>query len=99
MGRNVLPKCNFHAATRTPWMVRDKSVGEPASWEVSFNRAGVPLKIQASAKPVAEPELSYLKPGSVDGGTLTMDRITGRGANARLTEKGKQFMRLLVFPD
>ena len=66
---------------------------------MSFNRAGVPLKIQANAKPVAEPELSYLKPSSGDGATLTMDRISGRGANAHLTEKGKQFMRLLVSPD
>src|SRR4051812_42212126 len=93
------PSRNFDLVKFYPWMLRDKSAGEPASWEVSFNRAGVPLKIQPNAKPVSEPELSYLKPGSVDGGILTMDRISGRGANAHLTEKGRQFMRLLVFPD
>ena len=80
-------------------MLRQKPEGEAASWEVSFNRAGVPLKIQPNAKPVSEPELSYMKPSGVDGGTLTMDRISGRGANAHLTEKGRQFMRLFVFPD
>ena len=98
--RVILPRSkNFDLAKFYPWMVREKSAGEAASWEVSFNRAGVPLKIQASAKPVTEPELSYLKPSGVDGGVLTMERIAGRGANAHLTEKGKQFMRLLVFPD
>ena len=88
---------NFDLAKSYPWMV--KSPGQPASWEVSFNRAGVPLKIQAGPKPVSEPELSYLKPSGVDAGVLTSDRISGRGPNARLTDKGKQFMRLLAFPD
>jgi murein DD-endopeptidase MepM/ murein hydrolase activator NlpD len=90
---------NFDLAKFYPWMVSQKPEGQPASWEVSFNRAGVPLKIQPGAKPVSEPELSYLKPSGVDAGVLTSDRISGRGKNARLTEKGKQFIRLLVFPD
>jgi len=40
-----------------------------------------------------------MKPSGVDGATLTIDRISGHGANAHLTEKGRQFMRLLVAPD
>ncbi|HZE13980.1 MAG TPA: M23 family metallopeptidase [Chthoniobacterales bacterium] len=92
------PSKNFDLLKFYPWMLREKPDGEPASWEISFNRAGVPLRIQASAKAVSEPELSYLKPTGVDGGLLTMDRIAGRGANAHLTEKGRQAMRLLVFP-
>jgi murein DD-endopeptidase MepM/ murein hydrolase activator NlpD len=94
----VPPSRNFDLAKFYPWMVRDNAGGEPASWEVSFNRAGVPLKIQPNAKAVLEPELSYLKPSGVDGGVLTMERIAGRGANAHLTDKGKQFMRLLSWP-
>jgi murein DD-endopeptidase MepM/ murein hydrolase activator NlpD len=90
---------NFDLLKFYPWMVSQKAAGAPASWEVSFNRAGVPLKIQPGTKPVSEPELSYLKPGGVNAGVLTSDRISGRGANARLTDKGKQFMRLLAFPD
>jgi len=93
------PSKNFDLLKFYPWMLREKPEGEPASWEVSFNRAGVPLKIQANAKAVSEPELSYMKPGGVDGGILTMERIAGRGANAHLTEKGRNAMRLLVFPD
>lgn len=96
--RVLLPASrNFDLPKFYPWLMRDNAAGEPASWEVSFNRAGVPLKIQANAKPVSEPELSYLKPSGVDGSVLTMERIAGRGANAHLTEKGKQFMRLLVW--
>jgi murein DD-endopeptidase MepM/ murein hydrolase activator NlpD len=90
---------NFDLAKFYPWMVSQKAAGEPASWEVSFNRAGVPLKIQPGARPVSLPALSYMKPSGVNAGVLTSDRISGHGANARLTDKGKQFMRLLVFPD
>lgn len=97
--RVLLPASkNFDLAKFYPWMVSEKSEGETTSWEVSFNRAGVPLKIRPGAKTVSEPELSYMKPGGIDGGLLTMDRIAGRGANAHLTEKGRQLMRLLVFP-
>src|SRR3954470_19061192 len=92
--RVLLPASNnFDLAKFYPWMLRDKPAGDPASWEVSFNRAGVPLKIQAGEKAVSEPELSYLKPSGADGSVLTMERISGRGTNAHLTEKGKQFMR------
>ena len=98
--RVLLPTSrNFDLRKSYPWMVQQKAEGETRSWEVSFNRAGVPLKIQASAKSVAEPELSYLKPGGTDARLLTNERVTGRGEDARLTEKGKQFMRLLVWPD
>ncbi|HKP03230.1 MAG TPA: M23 family metallopeptidase [Chthoniobacterales bacterium] len=90
---------NFDLAKLYPWMVRQKAEGEQGSWEISFNRAGVPLKVQANPKVVPEPELSYLKPGGVNSGLLTNERLSGRGASAHLTEKGKQFMRLLTFPD
>jgi murein DD-endopeptidase MepM/ murein hydrolase activator NlpD len=98
--RVLLPNTkNFDMAKLYPWMIQQKPEGEMGSWEVSFNRAGVPLKIQSNAKAVSEPELSYLKAGGVSSGMLTNERVAGRGANAHLTEKGKQFMRLLTFPD
>jgi murein DD-endopeptidase MepM/ murein hydrolase activator NlpD len=95
----VPPARHFDLPKFYPWMVSEKAGGDPPSWEISFNRAGVPLKIRPGTKPVTEPELSYLKPGGVDARLLTMERLTGRGSNAHLTDKGKQFMRLLVFPD
>jgi murein DD-endopeptidase MepM/ murein hydrolase activator NlpD len=88
---------NFDLLKFYPWMLGEKPAGDPPSWEISFNRAGVPLKIRPGANPVSEPELSYMKPGGVDAGTLTMERIAGRGANAHLTEKGTQFMRLFAW--
>lgn len=82
-----------------PWLLVQKAEGAPVSWEVSFNRAGVPLKIAPSAKPVSEPQLSYVKKSSIDPSNLTRDQVTGHGESAHLTDSGKRLMRLLIFPD
>ena len=95
----VPPSRNFDLPRFYPWMVGERPAGDPPSWEVSFNRAGVPLKIRPGTKSVTEAELSYLKPSGASAGALTMDRLAGRSANAHLTDKGKSFMRLLTFPD
>ena len=97
--RVLLPdSSHFDLRRFYPWMVAQKNGEKPVSWEVSFNRAGVPLKIEARVKHVGEPELSYLKKG-IDPGYLTRGQIAGRGDGAHLTEKGRQFMRLLIYPD
>ncbi len=98
--RILLPASkHFDLARFYPWMVARKTDEQTASWEISFNRVGVPLKIEPSAKHVGGPELSYLKKGGIDASYLTRDQIAGRGEGAHLTEKGKQFMRLLIYPD
>jgi murein DD-endopeptidase MepM/ murein hydrolase activator NlpD len=70
-----------------------------ASWEVSFTRAGLPLKIEPSSKKVKQPEVSYVKKSPIDSRHLTHGDVTGRGSNAHLTESGLIFMRLLIYPD
>jgi murein DD-endopeptidase MepM/ murein hydrolase activator NlpD len=98
--RVLLPASeHFDLPTFYPWMLRQKDAERPVSWEVSFNRAGVPLKIEPSAKRVTGPELSYLKPTEIAAASLTRNHVTGRGAGAHLTDKGKRFVRLLIFPD
>jgi murein DD-endopeptidase MepM/ murein hydrolase activator NlpD len=82
-----------------PWMLAQKSGEKAASWEVSFNRAGVPLKIEPSGKHVAQPELSYLKPGGGEASYLTRGQVAGRGPGAHLTDKGKRFLGLLIYPN
>ena len=96
----TLPKSpNFELPKLYPWMVRANEEVDPASWEVSFARTGLPLKIEPSAKTVTEPELTYIKKSPIDYSYLTQERIAGRGATAHLTEKGSVFMRLLIWPE
>ena len=83
--RVLLPASrNFDLRKSYPWMVQQKS--DTASWEVSFNRAGVPLKIQPSSKSVSEPELSYLKPGGTDARLLTNETNRFRFERNIITE-------------
>lgn len=96
----TLPRAaHFELPKLYPWMLRGRSGAHAVSWEVSFNRAGVPLQIQPGDKKVTEPELSYVKKSPVDYKLQTRDMVTGRDGRGALTQSGKQQMRLLIFPD
>jgi murein DD-endopeptidase MepM/ murein hydrolase activator NlpD len=81
-----------------PWMLT-AGKRSATSWEISFARSGVPLRIESSDKHVTQPELSYVKSRSAECSYLTRDVVSGRGANAHLTNYGAQLMRLLIWPD
>lgn len=87
---------NFELLKRYPWMMKP---GSGVSWEISFTRTGLPLKIEASNRRVSQPELTYAKKSGVDYSYLTHDIVEGRGERARLSESGLRFMRLLIYPD
>jgi hypothetical protein len=96
----TLPKSSrFELPRLYPWMLAGSSRSEKSSWEVSFARSGLPLKIEPSAKHVTQPELSYVKTSPIDYSYLTRDEISGRGQGAHLTEYGRRLMRLLIWPD
>jgi len=90
---------NFQLPQRYPWMLQGAPNENPAAWEISFTRSGLPLRMAASDKSVTSPELSFVKPASIDYRNLTRGDLAGRGANAHLTDSGKALMRLLTFPD
>ena len=95
----TLPKAqHFDLPTLYPWMLGgEKRSG--SSWEVSFARSGVPLKIEPTQRRVAQPEVSYVRNSSAECSYLTRDIVSGRGANAHLTNYGAQLMRLLIWPN
>lgn len=96
----ALPRsAHFELPKNYPWMIARTPDAQTRSWEVSFTRSGLPLKIEASSKNVREPELTWLRKTSVDASRLTINRVTGRGGNGRLTPEGVKAMRLLIWPD
>jgi murein DD-endopeptidase MepM/ murein hydrolase activator NlpD len=90
---------NFELPKRYPWLLRGSDSGNALAWEVSFNRAGIPLRIEAANEAVIAPVLSYVKPRGGDYRNLTRGIIGGAGENARLTDSGMRLMRLLIWPD
>ena len=83
-----------------PWMAFAPPGGsDTASWEVSFTRSGLPIKIEPGSRSVSQPELSYVKESAVDYSLLTQQHIAGRGKKVHLTESGERLMRLFIYPD
>jgi murein DD-endopeptidase MepM/ murein hydrolase activator NlpD len=96
----TLPKSSHLELPKAyPWMLAGSSGNEKSSWEVSFARSGLPLKIEPIGKHVTQPELSYVKKSSIDYSYLTRAEISGRSSGAHLTESGQRLMRLLIWPD
>jgi Peptidase family M23 len=96
----TVPKSrHFELPKLYPWMVIKENRNEKSYWEVAFAQSGVPLRIEPSDKNVTQPELSYTKKSSVDYSYTTRNIISGHGANAHLTDYGRQLMRLLIWPD
>jgi len=95
----ALPKArHFDLSQLYPWMLpAGKRNG--GSWEVSFAASGVPLRIEASDKRVAQPELSYVRKAPTEYSYLTRNIVAGHQGNAHLTNYGAQLMRLLIWPD
>jgi murein DD-endopeptidase MepM/ murein hydrolase activator NlpD len=95
-----LPTSRYFELPKTyPWMVKGDANKKAVSWEVSFARSGVPLKIEPSDKKVSRTELTYVKPSPVDYAFLTRGEIAGRSNRVHLTDYGQQLMRLLIYPD
>ena len=79
---------HFELAKRYPWMIASPPHAEQQSWELSFNRAGVPLKISPSLTAVTAPQLAYVKKRSIDYSYLTRGQLGGHGDSATLSESG-----------
>ncbi len=90
---------NFELPQRYPWLRRGEAQETAAAWEVSFNRAGVPLKVEATATPVAEPTVTFAKKSGGDLSNKTRGVLRGSDGKARLSESGKRLMRLLFWPE
>jgi len=91
---------NFDLIQRYPWLLRRGAPeSRPPSWEISFNRAGVPLLVEAKHTAVNGPILSFVKKRAGDYSDVTRGIVGGSGEHPRLTENGERLMRLLIWPD
>ena len=90
---------HFDLWKRYPWLLRTPASRDAKSWEVSFAQSGVPLKIEPGSKVVTQPELTYFKKSGARYWNLTREMLTGRGEHASLSENGRNWMRLLIYPD
>ena len=80
-----------------PWMAGGSvPSARPASWEISFTRTGLPLRITPSNLPTSAPALSYVKPANVPYWMLTRRLVYGSGAQATLSPYGRRLVELIM---
>lgn len=89
----------FDLTQRYPWLVRSSADANTNAWEISFNRAGVPLRSEAKETASDAPVLSYLKKSSGDYAAMTRGVVGGSGDAYRFTESGERLMRLFAWPE
>jgi len=78
---------------RYPWLVQGSQVGQ--SWELTFDRTGLPLRIRAVEDSTNEPVLSWAHPSPYPQNWMTKGYIQNRGAAAALTAEGRRFIDLI----
>ena len=90
---------HFELPKLYPWMAGGNADADPRSWEVSFARSGLPVRIEPSDQKVKQPEVVFVKPSSLNASYLTNGIATGPPKHAHLTDFGTQMLHLLIWPD
>ena len=81
---------------RYPWLGRNMAaVGSSVSWDITFSRSGMPLRIEPTAEPSRGPELVWVRESAVPHAWNTRDRLVGTGARATLSASGLNYVRLV----
>ncbi|MFN2508898.1 MAG: M23 family metallopeptidase [Chthoniobacterales bacterium] len=91
---------SFDLPERYPWLAIGSADSPAVSWEISFTRSGVPLKVVPAETPIDAPVLSYIKKAKAEYSYLTRAVVSGTNPeNAHLSVSGTRLMRLLIWPE
>ncbi|MGF1656436.1 MAG: M23 family metallopeptidase [Verrucomicrobiales bacterium] len=80
---------------RYPWLVQGSS-GSPVSWDIAFDRSGLPLRAEASSSRVSVPTAVRIASTKAPLSAMTRSLVGGTVSNPQLTERGLATMRLLI---
>jgi murein DD-endopeptidase MepM/ murein hydrolase activator NlpD len=78
---------------RYPWLIQGNRNGQ--SWEITFDRTGLPLQIRASDLAVTEPVLTWVHSSPYPQNLMTKNHVQNRGSASVLSPEGKRFMDLI----
>jgi murein DD-endopeptidase MepM/ murein hydrolase activator NlpD len=78
---------------RYPWLLQGEQTGQ--SWELVFDRTGLPLRIRALAEPTTEPVLSWVHPSPYPQNFMSKGHIQNRNSIPALTPEGRRFVDLI----
>src|SRR4030095_13867000 len=79
---------NFVLAKLYPWMIRGEATGAK-SWEISFTRSGLPLRLEPRPEAVSEPAITSVTPSKFPLTYMTKGYVTGASKSPTLTTSGR----------
>ena len=81
-----------------PWLVPEGEVANPPAWTIWFTGTGLPVRVVASNKSVAAPEIAWTRDSSLSYAHVTRGLVGGPPGSPRLTDSGQRLMSLLSWP-
>jgi murein DD-endopeptidase MepM/ murein hydrolase activator NlpD len=78
---------------RYPWLLQGSHSGQ--SWELTFDRTGLPLQIRAVEEQVTTPSLTWVHPSAYPQNLMTKGHIQSGGSIPALTLEGQRFIDLV----
>ncbi len=92
--RVVVPRSpQMDLQERYPWLVQGSQTGQ--SWELTFDRTGLPLRIRAVEESTGEPILSCVHSSPYPQNWMTKDHIRNHGSIPALTVEGRRLIDLI----
>lgn len=82
-------------AKNYPWLNEGRTLGSPGSWEITFSRWGLPLKVSPGSREVTAPVVTSVAKSSVPHSYNTRGLLGGSGSSASLSDSGLRFVRLV----
>jgi murein DD-endopeptidase MepM/ murein hydrolase activator NlpD len=84
----------FVLAKLYPWMIRGDGAGAK-SWEISFTRTGLPVRLEPRREVVNEPTITSANPSKFPLIHVTKGYVSGTSKSPALTTSGRKFLRLV----
>jgi hypothetical protein len=81
--------------SRYPWLLTESALPRHKSWEITFDRSGLPLAVAPSTVSVDGPEIDSAVASPFPYKYVTKYRLLGSGDHPRLSNSGKRFIRLV----
>jgi len=83
-------------AKRYPWLEQGLEPGKSSSvWEITFSSSGLPMEIRPYPKKISRPVITWVKDSPVSHSYNTLSRLSGIGADAKLTNSGLRYIQLI----
>jgi murein DD-endopeptidase MepM/ murein hydrolase activator NlpD len=78
---------------RYPWLAEGQTPAN--SWEISFNQAGIPLRMEARTQAAGKPILTWVKFSPYPYALQTRGYVQGSGSNYSLSKDGERYLDLI----